>query len=293
MEFNSTEPALGWTLCSKPSCKREKNSDPNVEAQQTEPGNGGQPGSSGFLVGDAWFCSADCLHWSITQEISDLFKRWKDKTKIARPKIGTILRAKGWITNQQLERALEVQRMSGERLGTILVKIGALDEITLLKALSHHYRVGWVNEIKATLNSTALKILPRTLCESFHLLAMDYQAGRRLVVAADSRLSEELISAVHRIMGCTVQPFLAPEGELTELIKENLDACGSDSSDFVVEDHNTFQVMAQKFVENWNSLGADTARLAVVRDSLWVRYLNSEHQHDHFIFLGQNPEQSN
>ena len=50
--------------------------------------------------------------------------------------IGEILIAKGAIGREDLERALEVQRQAGGRLGSILVRMGAVSEDAVLRSLS-------------------------------------------------------------------------------------------------------------------------------------------------------------
>ncbi len=51
-------------------------------------------------------------------------------------KIGERLIAKGAIGREDLERALEVQRQAGGRLGSILVRMGAVSEDAVLRSLS-------------------------------------------------------------------------------------------------------------------------------------------------------------
>ena len=56
-------------------------------------------------------------------------------------KLGQLLVARGWITVQQLTRALQNQGVVGGRLGTCLIEADALSEDNLLKALSEQLGV--------------------------------------------------------------------------------------------------------------------------------------------------------
>jgi hypothetical protein len=56
-------------------------------------------------------------------------------------KLGQLLVARGWITVQQLTRALQNQSIVGGRLGTCLLEIDALSEDTLLRGLSEQLGV--------------------------------------------------------------------------------------------------------------------------------------------------------
>ncbi len=56
-------------------------------------------------------------------------------------RLGEILLERGWVTHEQLFRALEKQQQVGGRLGTALVEIDALSEDLLLQALTEQLRI--------------------------------------------------------------------------------------------------------------------------------------------------------
>ena len=60
-------------------------------------------------------------------------------------KLGQLLVSRGWITVQQLTRALKAQQVAGGRVGTCLLEMDALHEDQLLKALSEQLGVPPVN----------------------------------------------------------------------------------------------------------------------------------------------------
>ena len=60
----------------------------------------------------------------------------KDQSGAGKVRIGDLLRKEGYITANQLDAALAVQKKSKMRLGRILVKLGHIDEETILNVLS-------------------------------------------------------------------------------------------------------------------------------------------------------------
>ena len=66
----------------------------------------------------------------------------KDQSGAGKVKIGELLRKEGQISSNQLDEALEVQKKSGGRLSTILLKLGHIDDTTVLNFLSrqHNYQ---------------------------------------------------------------------------------------------------------------------------------------------------------
>src|SRR5215218_7370458 len=60
-------------------------------------------------------------------------------------KLGQLLVARGWITVQQLTRALTTQQVVGGRLGTCLIEMDFISEDNLLKGLSEQHGVPTVS----------------------------------------------------------------------------------------------------------------------------------------------------
>ncbi|MEA2559288.1 MAG: hypothetical protein QOH06_792 [Acidobacteriota bacterium] len=60
-------------------------------------------------------------------------------------KLGQLLVARGWITVQQLNRALTTQQVVGGRLGTCLIEMDSITEDNLLKGLSEQHGVPTVS----------------------------------------------------------------------------------------------------------------------------------------------------
>lgn len=52
-----------------------------------------------------------------------------------RPRIGELLVATDYITHAQLERALEIQKQTAEKLGMILVREGYVDQASMMRVL--------------------------------------------------------------------------------------------------------------------------------------------------------------
>ena len=58
-------------------------------------------------------------------------------------KLGQLLVARGWITVQQLTRALKTQNVGGGRIGTCLLEMDAISEELLLKGIAEHLGVSF------------------------------------------------------------------------------------------------------------------------------------------------------
>ncbi len=93
-------------------------------------------------------------------KVSSLKATVKDQSGAGKLKIGDILRKEGYITSQQLEEAQRIlNTKGGARLSSILLKLGHIDETTVVNLLSRLHGFTAVNIAKEPPSKNALQIL--------------------------------------------------------------------------------------------------------------------------------------
>jgi hypothetical protein len=103
-------------------------------------------------------------------------------------KLGQLLVARGWITVQQLTRALKNQSVVGGRLGTCLLEMDALSEDLLLKGLSEHLGVPAANlDDLRHVPDEVLQLLPEKLARRCRVVPFQALGGRLDVAMVDPR----------------------------------------------------------------------------------------------------------
>ncbi len=98
---------------------------------------------------------------------SSLSATVKDQSGAGKLRIGDLLRKEGHITATQLEQALLVQKKTGMRLGQILVKLGHIEEETILNVLSRQHGFSAVTISRESPNPDALKIMPFEIAKKY------------------------------------------------------------------------------------------------------------------------------
>ncbi len=91
----------------------------------------------------------------------------KDQSGAGKQRIGDLLRKEGYITATQLEHALSDQKKKGGRLGGILVKLGYIEEETILSVLSRVQGFPAVNLAREAPNPEALKVMPYEVAKKY------------------------------------------------------------------------------------------------------------------------------
>ncbi len=133
-------------------------------------------------------------------------------------RLGEILIERKQIAAEDLDRALELQKERGEKIGKILVDLGFVAARDVLSALSDQLSIPLVslNEPPAVSPETE-GLSPRFLRQFRCLPVALYDHTVRLAMA--DPLDFETIAAVRNATGLRVEPALAPENEILEAIE--------------------------------------------------------------------------
>ena len=89
---------------------------------------------------------------------------------MVRNKLGRMLVAEKFITEEQVEKALTLQQKEGGRLGSILVKFGYIEEQTLLDFLSKQYGVKAIDLNKIEIDTSIIKLIPTEVVQKYSVI---------------------------------------------------------------------------------------------------------------------------
>lgn len=134
-------------------------------------------------------------------------------------KLGQVLVARGWITVQQLTRALQNQQGVGGRLGTCLLETDAINEDILLKGLAEQLGVpAALPEELRGIAEEVIALLPEKLARRCRAVPFRVTGGRLDVAMQDPRnlsAQDEIAFA----SGKRVKVFVAPEVRMYEALE--------------------------------------------------------------------------
>jgi hypothetical protein len=120
-------------------------------------------------------------------------------------RIGTTLIERGLVTNEQLDEALEVQRISGRRVGDILVDLGALSSFELARVLADHMGVPFTDLRTKPPDPVIAALLPEEVARRYDALAIS-RWNDQLVVAMANPTD---LFALDDLQMVTRQPIIA------------------------------------------------------------------------------------
>jgi type IV pilus assembly protein PilB len=133
-------------------------------------------------------------------------------------KIGAILLSENLITEEQLAKAIEVQKKEGGRLGSILVKLGFVDEGKIAEFLSQQYGVPYVDLKSKQIDPKILSLIPKDLCRKYLVVPFD-RAGNVLSVAIADPSNAYALEDLRFITGYTIKPYVAVESSINAILE--------------------------------------------------------------------------
>jgi type IV pilus assembly protein PilB len=136
-----------------------------------------------------------------------------------RKRIGEMLIEAGRITQEQLEKALAMQKRSGARLGKILVEIGAITETGLLRVLERSMGIPLIDLSAIQPDKEAVRLVPMSLAER-HVVIPIRKKGNRLTVAMLDPTNFFAIDDLRMVTQSEIEPVLAVEADIQRAIDQ-------------------------------------------------------------------------
>jgi general secretion pathway protein E len=132
-------------------------------------------------------------------------------------RLGEILIERKLITEEDLERALELQKERGDKIGKTLVDMGFIAMRDVLAALSVQLEVPLVSIDSPPFVSAETEALSPRFLRQFRCLPMSREDHTITLAMADP-LDVETIAAVRHCTGLKISTVLAPEQEIVDAI---------------------------------------------------------------------------
>ncbi len=134
-------------------------------------------------------------------------------------RIGDMLIARGLINAEQLEEALDLQRLTPGPLGSILAQLGYIDEGALLGALSDEFGVRpWDLRLRPP-DVVAANVLPPDIARSYSVLPVSMN-GDTLLLAMTSPDDVDALDMVRYSTRMKVEPVVVVRQRLLQAVRD-------------------------------------------------------------------------
>ena len=155
--------------------------------------------------------------------------------KIGQPvsrRLGDLLVGEGLISPEQLQRALQEQKRSNEKLGSILVRLGLLNEDQLIGFLSRQYGLPSITLSQLDIDPEVLKLVPANMAKKYEVLPVK-RVGNALTLAMADPTNVFAIDDIAFVTNLQVLPVVASQGAIRKAIERNYDPQSAALSDAI------------------------------------------------------------
>jgi type IV pilus assembly protein PilB len=134
-------------------------------------------------------------------------------------RLGELLVRENLISLQQLQKAQDEQRKTGGRIGSLLVRSGAIGEGDLTNFLSKQYGVPAISLKDFDVDAEVIKLVPKALAEKHQVVPVN-RAGSSLIVAMSDPSNIFAIDEIKFQTGYNVEPVVSSEAAIKEAIEQ-------------------------------------------------------------------------
>jgi len=138
---------------------------------------------------------------------------------VAHKMLGELLVESGKLSVEELDRALQLQEKTPDRLGRLLVDLGALAERDLLEALGQLFNVPIIESSQFPPIPPELKTLSARFMRTGKFFPFDLQDGELHVAVADP-LDHETLESIRLATGYRVTVYLTSETDISDAIEK-------------------------------------------------------------------------
>ena len=157
-------------------------------------------------------------------------------------RIGDKLVQQGYITEAQLQKALEHQKGTGKRIGETLIEQGIISAELLTNVLTELLNVENIELTASNIQLEATKKLPQNICIRYKVFPYKIE-NNRLYLAMEDPQNMEAIQDVRRISGMNIVPSIATISDINQSIAQWYSTSDIDKAikEYVVKDIKTIE----------------------------------------------------
>jgi type IV pilus assembly protein PilB len=136
---------------------------------------------------------------------------------MAQSRLGELLVREKLISLQQLRKAQDEQKKSGQNLGYTLAKLGYISDGEITTFLSSQYRLPAVNLDEYEIDAEVVKLVSREVCEKHRIIPVS-RSGQSLIVAMSDPTNLNAMDDIKFLTNFSVEPVVASEAAIQAAI---------------------------------------------------------------------------
>ncbi len=133
--------------------------------------------------------------------------------------LGELLLEAGVITQEKLDKALDIQKQKAGLIGEILIELGYAVEEDIAQALTVQYGFPYLPLANYDINPEIIRLIPARIARQYILIPID-KIGNNFTIAMSNPLNMQAIEDVELLTGCNVQTFVSTSSDIKKAIEK-------------------------------------------------------------------------
>lgn len=129
------------------------------------------------------------------------------KTEAKKRLFGQVLKDKGFVTDEQIQEAMAVQKQKGGLLGDILISLHYITNKQIMQALSEHTGLEVVDIENIEIPIEIIHLVPLAIAHLYHIIPLGIQ-DNILTIAQEDVLNFETIDDLRLILKHSIKSVL-------------------------------------------------------------------------------------
>ncbi|GMV99077.1 MAG: pilus biosynthesis protein TapB [Candidatus Hydrogenedentota bacterium] len=146
--------------------------------------------------------------------------------------LGEILFRLGHVHAEQIDEALELQRIRPKRIGEILTDLGYVEEDHVLEALSEQFGIPFDNDVKNTIDSSLTTKVPINFIREYQMVPYK-RNGACIYVAIHDPMNLLPLEDLRLLLDSPVQPVLCRKEAIQSVLDSYFDQQGENAGDMI------------------------------------------------------------
>jgi hypothetical protein len=194
--------------------------------------------------------------------------------------MGLMMLARGIISGPQLREAIDLQRISGERIGACLQRLTCISEDDIASVVATQW--GCPVFPAESVQPGCSMLVPCSLIERYRMLPVHLVSqGRSLFVGFCDQVNHTALLAIEQVLGCNTEACIIPEAKLLQGIESRKhDTTG----EIAVSRPRSAAETARMILSYAQQTAAGALRLREMEGNIWVRFFSTR-SHLDLVFV--------
>ena len=132
-------------------------------------------------------------------------------------RLGEILVVHTWVHQEQVNEALELQKLRPKRLGELLLDLGYIEEEFLLRALGEQFDMAFEPELRSQIDASLTTRVPISFIREYHMVPYRQEGGVYLVAVNDP-INMLPLDDLRLLLDAPVTPVLCRKDDIQHII---------------------------------------------------------------------------